>query len=104
VEQGSYSETDAASIVRQILNGVKHLHEKGIAHRDLKVSFNFKSIQLISVFKPENLLCSGEGNNMIIKIADFGKGINLSGFITPFCRIIENVRWRTETRNLLWHP
>jgi len=29
----------------------------GIAHRDLK---------------PENLLCHGDGENMVIKIADFG--------------------------------
>jgi len=57
VEQGSYSEGDAASIVKQILAGVEHLHTKGIAHRDLK---------------PENLLCSGSGSDMIIKIADFG--------------------------------
>jgi len=57
VEQGSYSEGDAAGIVIQILTGVQHLHDKGIAHRDLK---------------PENLLCSGEQPNMTIKIADFG--------------------------------
>jgi calcium/calmodulin-dependent protein kinase I len=58
VEQGSYSEKDASSIVRQILEGVKYLHGMGIAHRDLK---------------PENLLCSGgEGSDMKIKIADFG--------------------------------
>jgi len=56
VERGSYSEKDASSIVRQIVNGVKYLHSLGIAHRDLK---------------PENLLCSGE-DNMVIKIADFG--------------------------------
>jgi len=57
VEQGSYSETDASNIVRQIVEGVKYLHSLGIAHRDLK---------------PENLLCSGEGSQMLIKIADFG--------------------------------
>jgi len=57
VEQGSYSEKDASNIVRQILDGVKYLHGMGIAHRDLK---------------PENLLCSGEGSDMKIKIADFG--------------------------------
>jgi len=44
-------------IVRQIVEGVRYLHNLEIAHRDLK---------------PENLLCSGEGNNMTIKIADFG--------------------------------
>jgi len=58
VDRGCYSEKDAASIVRQIVNGVKYLHSLGIAHRDLK---------------PENLLCSsGDVRNMQIKIADFG--------------------------------
>jgi len=57
VDRGCYSEKDASNIVRQIINGVKYLHSLGIAHRDLK---------------PENLLCSGESDNMEIKIADFG--------------------------------
>jgi len=58
VERGSYSEADAAGIVKQLVTGVEYLHSKGIAHRDLK---------------PENLLCSeGEGKDMVIKIADFG--------------------------------
>jgi len=57
VENGSYCEQDASAIIRQILDGVKYLHLLGIAHRDLK---------------PENLLCSGEGSDMNIKIADFG--------------------------------
>jgi len=58
VERGSYSEADAAGIVKQLVTGVEYLHSKGIAHRDLK---------------PENLLCSdGEGKDMTIKIADFG--------------------------------
>jgi len=57
VARGSYSEKDAAGIVRQIVNGVQYLHKLEIAHRDLK---------------PENLLCAGDDNDMIIKIADFG--------------------------------
>lgn len=57
MERGNYSEKDASNIVRQIINGVKYLHSLGIAHRDLK---------------PENLLCSGEADEMTIKIADFG--------------------------------
>jgi len=57
VDIGSFSENDAARIVKQLCQGVKYLHSMGIAHRDLK---------------PENLLCSGDGADMVIKIADFG--------------------------------
>jgi len=57
VERGSYSETDASNIIKQILNGVKYLHSLGIAHRDLK---------------PENLLIATKDGVDTIKIADFG--------------------------------
>jgi len=58
VDRGSYSEADAAGIVKQLVTGVEYLHAKGIAHRDLK---------------PENILCSGDDDeHMIIKISDFG--------------------------------
>jgi len=56
VQRGTYSERDAANVVRQILEAVEYLHNNGIAHRDLK---------------PENLLCSGP-NNEVIKVTDFG--------------------------------
>jgi len=57
VERGQYSEKDASNIARQIISAVEYLHEKGIAHRDLK---------------PENLLSSGNEEQELIKIADFG--------------------------------
>jgi serine/threonine protein kinase len=56
VQRGTYSERDAANVVRQILEAVEYMHNNGIAHRDLK---------------PENLLCSGP-NNESIKVTDFG--------------------------------
>lgn len=56
VQRGSYSERDAANIVKQILEAVMYMHSNGIAHRDLK---------------PENLLCSGPANENI-KVTDFG--------------------------------
>uniref|UniRef100_A0A6B2LC64 Protein kinase domain-containing protein n=1 Tax=Arcella intermedia TaxID=1963864 RepID=A0A6B2LC64_9EUKA len=56
VSRGTYSEADAANIIRQILEAVDYMHANGIAHRDLK---------------PENLLCSGDQNNTI-KVTDFG--------------------------------
>lgn len=57
VDKGYYSEKNAINIVQQILSAVSYLHKIGIAHRDLK---------------PENLLCSGDDENEIVKIADFG--------------------------------
>eukprot|EP00029_Vermamoeba_vermiformis_P013141 TRINITY_DN8062_c0_g1_i1.p1 TRINITY_DN8062_c0_g1~~TRINITY_DN8062_c0_g1_i1.p1 ORF type:complete len:313 (+),score=47.17 TRINITY_DN8062_c0_g1_i1:50-940(+) len=60
VAKGSYSEQDAANIVRQIVLAVNYMHDNGIAHRDLK---------------PENLLCSGDNPN-IIKVTDFGLAKN----------------------------
>jgi len=58
VNKGSYSEVDAAKIIRQILEAILYVHNHGIAHRDLK---------------PENLLLvKDDTGNEIIKIADFG--------------------------------
>jgi len=54
VERGSYTESDAAGLVRQILEGISYMHSHGVVHRDLK---------------PENLLCQSAN---FIKIADFG--------------------------------
>jgi len=56
IGKGTYPETEAALVVKQILEAVAYMHLNGIAHRDLK---------------PENLLCSGP-NNSVIKVTDFG--------------------------------
>jgi len=61
VERGQYSERDASNITRQFVSAIEYLHNQGIAHRDLK---------------PENLLSIGQGENEIIKVADFGLSKN----------------------------
>lgn len=50
VEKGSYTEKDAADLIRQVLEAVDYMHEQGVVHRDLKVCnlFNFNSILIIS--------------------------------------------------------
>eukprot|EP01102_Stenamoeba_stenopodia_P011797 TRINITY_DN3648_c0_g1_i1.p1 TRINITY_DN3648_c0_g1~~TRINITY_DN3648_c0_g1_i1.p1 ORF type:complete len:930 (+),score=207.80 TRINITY_DN3648_c0_g1_i1:328-3117(+) len=57
VNKGSYLESDAQKIAKQIFSAVDYLHSNGIAHRDLK---------------PENILCSGDDENEVVKVTDFG--------------------------------
>jgi serine/threonine protein kinase len=52
-----YSERLLSGFVRQILAGVHYLHASGVVHRDLKI---------------DNILTSGSGPNIDVKIADFG--------------------------------
>lgn len=37
VEKGFYTEKDASTLIRQVLDAVFYLHRMGIVHRDLKV-------------------------------------------------------------------
>ncbi|XP_009282812.1 PREDICTED: calcium/calmodulin-dependent protein kinase type 1, partial [Aptenodytes forsteri] len=57
VEKGFYTERDASTLIRQILDAVKYLHDMGIVHRDLK---------------PENLLYYSLDEDSKIMISDFG--------------------------------
>ncbi|KAF9331991.1 hypothetical protein BG006_005140 [Podila minutissima] len=51
-----FSESEARHVFKQVLGGVKYLHDRGIVHRDLK---------------PENILVSDKAS-LTIKISDFG--------------------------------
>ena len=81
IELKHYDEKHASLVVRQMLEGVAHLHSLGIVHRDLK---------------PENLLLASRENDNQIKIADFGlstllpanneklvKAVGTPGYIAP---------------------
>ncbi|XP_033114613.1 calcium/calmodulin-dependent protein kinase type 1D-like [Anneissia japonica] len=57
IERGSYTEKDASFAIRQILEGIKFVHDLGIVHRDLK---------------PENLLYYSADEDAKIMISDFG--------------------------------
>ena len=66
---GKLEENEAADFTYQILNGIKHVHELGIAHRDLK---------------PENILFDING---MLKISDFGlsKFVGKNGLVETPC-------------------
>ncbi|MGH0137285.1 UNVERIFIED_CONTAM: hypothetical protein FKN15_058776 [Acipenser sinensis] len=57
LERGMYTEKDASSVIGQVLDAVRYLHDMGIVHRDLK---------------PENLLYDTVFEDSKIVISDFG--------------------------------
>lgn len=54
---GSFDEKQARRITREILEAVKHMHDRNIVHRDLKL---------------ENILMSDESPDAHVKLIDFG--------------------------------
>jgi calcium-dependent protein kinase len=60
IAKGNYSEREAASIGRQIVNVVHACHFMGVMHRDLK---------------PENFLMVSKDDNSPIKATDFGLSV-----------------------------
>ena len=58
--EGHFTEAELWALFLQVCRGLKHIHEKGIIHRDLK------SLNL--------LLFSSQSNEWVVKIGDFGVG------------------------------
>ncbi|KAI2487378.1 meiosis-specific serine/threonine-protein kinase mek1 [Pyrenophora tritici-repentis] len=65
---GKLDDTQAATVVHQILKGVEYLHGQGIAHRDLK---------------PDNILMTSFEEDARVVISDFGAARFLPGAKTP---------------------
>ncbi|MBI4853217.1 MAG: serine/threonine protein kinase [Acidobacteria bacterium] len=55
--EGAFSLPRLVKIISQLSKAVEAIHNQGIIHRDLK---------------PENIIISGEGENEIVKLLDFG--------------------------------
>jgi len=72
VAKGHYSEADARTLTRTIVNTMAYLHSQGVAHRDLK---------------PENVLLATAAEDAAIKITDFGLSrlIEDSSLMTTAC-------------------
>jgi len=71
VEKGSYTEKDAADLIKQVLSAVNYMHESGVVHRDLK---------------PENLLYFSPEEESKIMISDFGLSkMEDSGIMATAC-------------------
>jgi calcium-dependent protein kinase len=69
--RGLYSEQDATVVLRQIIEGIKYLHDQRIAHCDLK---------------PDNFLFLSKETAAKLKIIDFGmsKHVERGTFLTKF--------------------
>eukprot|EP00581_Thalassiosira_minuscula_P012917 CAMPEP_0183719730 /NCGR_PEP_ID=MMETSP0737-20130205/12546_1 /TAXON_ID=385413 /ORGANISM="Thalassiosira miniscula, Strain CCMP1093" /LENGTH=712 /DNA_ID=CAMNT_0025949467 /DNA_START=136 /DNA_END=2274 /DNA_ORIENTATION=+ len=67
-----YSEKDACQLSLGLLQAVHFMHERGIAHRDLK---------------PQNLLLDSNDDNTSVKVCDFGyaKRVHMPKSLTTLC-------------------
>ena len=57
MKKGSFTEDEARVVVKQLLEGVQHLHLNKVIHRDIK---------------PENILLESADDDTSVKLADFG--------------------------------
>ncbi|CAL4115094.1 unnamed protein product, partial [Meganyctiphanes norvegica] len=71
VDKGSYTEKDAADLLRQVIEAIDYMHTMGVVHRDLK---------------PENLLYYSQDEDSKIMISDFGLSkMEDSGIMATAC-------------------
>jgi serine/threonine protein kinase len=61
-EKGTFSESEASDIIHRISSALAHMHDIGVAHRDLKPGTTtllsiLRKIRLIVSFLPQKTLC-----------------------------------------------
>lgn len=64
-----FTDEEASTIMRQILQAVAYIHSRGIVHRDLKPGMLY---QFINEYFLDNILVGDVDDLSTIKIADFG--------------------------------
>lgn len=63
---GRYTEDDARSVMKQVLEALKYLHDRNVAHRDLKL---------------ENILLAKKNDLSHVKVVDFGLSKHTEGMM-----------------------
>ncbi|KAL4622606.1 calcium/calmodulin-dependent protein kinase type IV-like [Arapaima gigas] len=89
LDQGSYTEKDAANVIRQVLEAVAYLHSLNIVHRNLKL---------------ENLMYYRENNHNKVVLRDFYLSKFENGAITEPCGTPEYLAPEVVARHRYGRP
>lgn len=65
-----YNETEGRTLMQNILEVIRYLHQRNIVHRDIK---------------PENVLMVSETDNTSIKVTDFGLAKSVADGLHTYC-------------------
>lgn len=84
VEKGSYTEKDAADLIRQVLEAVDYMHEQGVVHRDLKVRARVKRAVQRSIERREKVPSApsnGRHDRRSVPVGQFGAAERTDRFV-----------------------
>lgn len=96
-QSSSFTEAEAARIMRRLVSALRYLHTKGIVHRDLK---------------PENIIFDGAGADADLRLVDFGfaRSLGSAGHpLTTPCYTLHYAapevlhKWGTPLNRAFWY-